>query len=253
MFGLGLLMFSAHIYDTTAQENSVRNGEADVKSENVDRKERTNAPPQPPRQNPTRAPPQIPTPTPEQPPRQNPTTAPPPPSQNPTPTPTQNPEPTPESMHHWTIKQSDVQDFVSKLNEIVVQEAVHNFKYIPRDFQLDPPEELQMAEVGDYTVPVMFSVIRDVEGAAVPKITNERFVYRVTVEDVNECEDETLPKDWRHECHENDYTRCVNTIGAYECHCVEGTYSYCCREKTSTSPTTTTTTTINRYERSDTV
>ena len=68
MFGLGLLMFSAHIYDTTAQENSVRNGEADVKSENVDRKERTNAPPQPPRQNPTRAPPQIPTPTPEQPP-----------------------------------------------------------------------------------------------------------------------------------------------------------------------------------------
>ena len=104
-----------------------------------------------------------------------------------------------EDMHHWTIKQSEVQDFVSKLNEIVVQEAVHNFKYIPRDFQLDPPEGLQRAEVGDYTVPVMFSVIRDVEGEALPKITNERFVYRVTVEDVNECEDETLPKDWKHE------------------------------------------------------
>ena len=56
IFVLGLLMFSAHICDTTAQENSVRNGEADAKSENVDRrrpKERTNPPPRPPRQNPT--------------------------------------------------------------------------------------------------------------------------------------------------------------------------------------------------------
>jgi len=80
-----------------------------------------------------------------------------------------------------------------------------------------------MAEVGDYLVPVVFSVVRDVQGSNVPKITKERFVYRVTVEDVNECEDETLPRDWKHECHESDYTRCVNTVGAYECHCVDGT------------------------------
>jgi len=94
------------------------------------------------------------------------------PTQKTIPTPTQKPTPTtpstplpPEEDMHWTIKQSEVQDFVSKLNEyvktpfsplyltylpihhrIVVQEAVHNFKYIPRDFQLDPPEGTYMLE-----------------------------------------------------------------------------------------------------------
>ncbi len=70
--------------------------------------------------------------------------------------------------------------------------------------------EALSGKIGTYEIKTYFS--REVENS----IQNECRTIEYWVEDINECELNT------HKCHET--TSCVNTIGSYECKCVQSDY-----------------------------
>eukprot|EP00939_MAST-03C_sp_MAST-3C-sp1_P004326 g4326.t1 len=110
------------------------------------------------------------------------------------------------------VRQSEAANVVSILNNEITQKVIKSLQQFPEEVELAPPEDLLLAKVGRYTIPIIYRVGND----------TKRDTYVIEVTGVDECNDESPPDDWKHACH-GTFTKCENMDNGYDCVCVSGT------------------------------